>query len=205
MPTWILRCLSVKQLNKAQLGLFGCFVLVLRRLYRVRYCYQGRYRCAGFRRGQMRRRFRICTAGRTSCSLRCERGDAENSALRAAEASAGDGRLLPENYVPIPEDAEAVASRRVLRDETLQRGDIVTTKNGKFVFQGRSDKPRDVQDFVPIVPDRIDLIGGSGSIRCRCLARSQDHSLGERHCSQTASEKIEFFAFDAAAGAHSAA
>ena len=74
------------------------------------------------------------------------------AARRRAMDVARERRLHPEDYVPIPEDAEAAASRRVLRDETLQRGDIVTTKKGMFVFQGRSDQPRDAQDFVPIVP-----------------------------------------------------
>ncbi|WP_143198101.1 hypothetical protein [Bradyrhizobium sp. AS23.2] len=113
------------------MGLFGCFVLDFRSL-------------AGFdiatRRG-----------GGTSRSFRREKG-AENFALRAAEASAGDRRLRPENYVPIPEDAEPRLLQVGVSSETRRCSDIVTATNGVFVFQGRSDKPRDVQDVVPIVP-----------------------------------------------------
>lgn len=73
-------------------------------------------------------------------------------ARRRARDIARERRLHPEAYVPIPEDADVIASRRVLRDETLRRGDIVRTKKGMFVFQGDSDRPRDEQDFVPVVP-----------------------------------------------------
>jgi hypothetical protein len=73
-------------------------------------------------------------------------------AKRRARDVARDRGLHPEHYLPVSEDAEVAASERVLRDETLQRGDIVTTKRGMFVFQGRSDRPRDAQDFAPIVP-----------------------------------------------------
>jgi hypothetical protein len=73
-------------------------------------------------------------------------------ARRRARNVARERRLHPDDYVPALEDSEVAASERVLRDETLQRGDIVTTKKGTFVFQGRSDQPRDARDFVPIVP-----------------------------------------------------
>jgi hypothetical protein len=73
-------------------------------------------------------------------------------AKRRARDVARERGLHPEDYVPVPEDAEVAAGERVLRDETLQRGDIVTTKKGMFVFQGRSDQRRDAQDFVPVVP-----------------------------------------------------
>ncbi|WFU39470.1 hypothetical protein QA640_34690 [Bradyrhizobium sp. CB82] len=57
-----------------------------------------------------------------------------------------------ELYAPTPEDPDIVASERVLNDESLQRGDIITTKKGTFVYQGRSDQPRREGDFVPIEP-----------------------------------------------------
>jgi hypothetical protein len=58
----------------------------------------------------------------------------------------------PELDVPIPEDLEIVASERVLNDESLQQGDIIMTKKGMFVYQGRSDQPRREEDFVPNAP-----------------------------------------------------
>ncbi len=73
-------------------------------------------------------------------------------ARRRAKDVARERREHPELYVPIPEDPEIVASERVLNDESLQRGDIVTTKKGTFVYQGRSDQPRREGDFVPIAP-----------------------------------------------------
>jgi hypothetical protein len=71
-------------------------------------------------------------------------------AKRRAKDVARERREHPELYVPIPEDPDIVASERVL--ESLQRGDIVTTKKGTFVYQGRLDQPRREGDFVPIAP-----------------------------------------------------
>ncbi|MDE5445715.1 hypothetical protein GWG65_30765 [Bradyrhizobium sp. CSA207] len=73
-------------------------------------------------------------------------------ARRRAKEVARERREHPDLHVPVPEDPEIVASERVLNDESLQRGDIIATKKGMFVYQGRSDQPRREQDFVPIVP-----------------------------------------------------
>ncbi|WP_271621587.1 hypothetical protein [Bradyrhizobium sp. CCBAU 51745] len=70
---------------------------------------------------------------------------------RAKEASR-EHREHPELYKPVPEDPDLVATERILNDESLQRGDIVTTKKGTFIYQGRSDQPRREQDFVPVAP-----------------------------------------------------
>ncbi|WP_245477234.1 hypothetical protein [Bradyrhizobium guangzhouense] len=70
---------------------------------------------------------------------------------RAKEASR-ERREHPELYKPVPEDPDLVATERLLNDDSLQRGDIVTTKKGMFVYQGRSDQPRREQDFVPVAP-----------------------------------------------------
>ncbi|MGY4368155.1 hypothetical protein ACVW1A_004220 [Bradyrhizobium sp. LB1.3] len=64
-------------------------------------------------------------------------------------------REHPELYKPVPEDPEIVATERILNDESLQRGDIITTKNGMFIYQGRSDQPRGEQDFVPVNPKSV--------------------------------------------------
>ncbi|MBI5128455.1 MAG: hypothetical protein HZA66_03350 [Rhodopseudomonas palustris] len=72
-------------------------------------------------------------------------------ARRRARDVALDRRLHPERYLPPPpEDPEISATARVLRDESLQPGDIVATKKGLMMFRGRSDQPRSEADFVPL-------------------------------------------------------
>lgn len=78
----------------------------------------------------------------------------EDARRRAKEVSR-ERREHPELYKPIPEDPDLVATERLLRDESLQRGDIVATKKGMFVYQGRSDQPRRDQDFVPVNPKSV--------------------------------------------------
>ena len=78
----------------------------------------------------------------------------EEARRRAKEVSR-ERREHPELYKPIPEDPDLVATERLLRDDSLQRGDIVTTKKGMFVYQGRSDQPRRDQDFVPVAPKSV--------------------------------------------------
>jgi hypothetical protein len=45
-------------------------------------------------------------------------------------------------------DDGRMASERVLNDESLQTGDIVSTNRGLFVFRGRPDGERSERDFV---------------------------------------------------------
>lgn len=75
----------------------------------------------------------------------------EDARRRAKELSR-ERRDHPELYKPVPEDPDLVATERLLNDDSLQRGDIVSTKKGMFVYQGRPDQPRREQDFVPIAP-----------------------------------------------------
>lgn len=75
----------------------------------------------------------------------------EDARRRAKEVSR-ERRDNPELYKPVPEDPDIVATERLLHDDSLQRGDIVATKKGLFVYQGRSDQPRRDQDFVPVNP-----------------------------------------------------
>lgn len=93
------------------------------------------------------------------CSLSDTAGDSRAAwQLRVEEAkrrAREDARLRrehPELYVPIFEDPEIAASRRVLTDDSLQPGDIVSTKQGMFVYRGRSDQPPHEGDFAPIAP-----------------------------------------------------
>ncbi|WP_247426604.1 hypothetical protein [Bradyrhizobium sp. 139] len=78
----------------------------------------------------------------------------ENARRRGKEV-ARERREHPESYMPFPEDPEIVATERVLNDDSLQRGDIIATKKGMFIYQGRSDQPRREQDFVPIAPKAV--------------------------------------------------
>ena len=76
-------------------------------------------------------------------------------ARRRAKEISRERREHPELYKPAPEDPDIVATELLLRDDSLQRGDIVTTKKGMFVYQGRSDQPRRDQDFVPVNPKSV--------------------------------------------------
>jgi hypothetical protein len=78
----------------------------------------------------------------------------EGARRRTKEVSR-ERREHPELYKPIPEDPDLVATERLLNDDSLQRGDIVATKKGMFIYQGRSDQPRREQDFVPISPKSV--------------------------------------------------
>jgi hypothetical protein len=78
----------------------------------------------------------------------------EDGRRRAKEVSR-ERREHPELYKPVPEDPEIVATERILNDESLQRGDIIATKKGMFIYQGRSDQPRGEQDFVPVNPKSV--------------------------------------------------
>lgn len=72
-------------------------------------------------------------------------------ARRRVRDLALDRQLHPERYLPPPpEDPEISATARVLRDESLQPGDIVATTKGLLVFRGKSDQPRRAEDFVPL-------------------------------------------------------
>ncbi|MDI4238223.1 hypothetical protein OZ411_36025 [Bradyrhizobium sp. Arg237L] len=71
-------------------------------------------------------------------------------AKRRAREVARERREHPELYMPIPEDPDLIATERVLNDESLQTGDIVSTNKGLFVFRGRIDQPRRQEDFVPL-------------------------------------------------------
>ena len=57
------------------------------------------------------------------------------------------------NYVPrapTVEEIAAKASKRVLEDESLRPGDIISTDRGLFRFQGYRNGERGTEDFVRI-------------------------------------------------------
>jgi hypothetical protein len=49
-----------------------------------------------------------------------------------------------------PEDMDEEASRRILEDDSLAPGDIVSTRQGLFEFRGSPDRERKPDDFVRI-------------------------------------------------------
>jgi hypothetical protein len=73
-------------------------------------------------------------------------------ARRRARQSALEHRGRP-TFDPhsIAEEARMV-SERVLNDDSLQRGDIVSTNKGLFIFKGQSDQDRRESDFVALPP-----------------------------------------------------
>jgi hypothetical protein len=51
---------------------------------------------------------------------------------------------------PTPEEVAEEASRRILQDDSLLPGDVVSTNRGLFQFQGSRDGERRSEDFVRI-------------------------------------------------------
>jgi hypothetical protein len=71
-------------------------------------------------------------------------------AKRRARQFAQEHRGRPSFDPPSLADEERIASERALNDDDLQRGDIVSTNKGLFVFKGQSDQERRESDFVPL-------------------------------------------------------
>jgi hypothetical protein len=51
---------------------------------------------------------------------------------------------------PLQEELAEQASRRILEDESLQPGDVISTNRGLFRFQGSPNRERTPDDFVRI-------------------------------------------------------
>ncbi|QPF88078.1 hypothetical protein IC762_12705 [Bradyrhizobium genosp. L] len=75
-----------------------------------------------------------------------------DAARQRAKEVARERRENPQAYLPVPEDPDLAANRRILNDDSLHPGDIVTTSQGMFIYQGRPDQPRSPEDFVPVNP-----------------------------------------------------
>jgi hypothetical protein len=73
-------------------------------------------------------------------------------AKRRARQFALERRGRPTFENPSIADEERMASERVLNDDSLQRGDIVSTNKGLFVYKGQSDQERRESDFVALPP-----------------------------------------------------
>lgn len=69
-----------------------------------------------------------------------------------AEQARRDWRLNAPLRMVAPDPPEKIATERVLSDDTLQPGDIVSTDKGFFLFRGRSGTDGQTADLVPVVP-----------------------------------------------------
>ena len=74
--------------------------------------------------------------------------EAKHRARRLALENRGRLTLIP----PSAAEEERIASERVLNDESLQWGDIVSTNKGLYVFKGRADRERSDSDFIALQP-----------------------------------------------------
>jgi hypothetical protein len=72
------------------------------------------------------------------------------AAKRRAQRFALEQRGRATFYASPLADEERLASDRVLDDDSLQFGDIVSTNKGLFIFKGRPDRERSNSDFVPL-------------------------------------------------------
>jgi hypothetical protein len=73
--------------------------------------------------------------------------------IRASRERAEMMRREGKRFVPLPPTVDEIAeaaSRRILGDDSLQPGDIVSTNRGLFRFQGAPDRERKPDDFVRI-------------------------------------------------------
>jgi hypothetical protein len=53
-------------------------------------------------------------------------------------------------HAATPDEIAEQASRRILQDESLMPGDVVSTSHGLYQFQGSPDRERRPEDFVRI-------------------------------------------------------
>jgi hypothetical protein len=79
-------------------------------------------------------------------------GSAGSTMRKRAEQARRDWRINAPLRLVVPDPPEKIATQRVLSDDTLQPGDIVSTDRGFFLFRGRSGADGQTPDLVPIAP-----------------------------------------------------
>jgi len=90
-------------------------------------------------------------AWRTGIDEARARADSQRSALKAEfERKRIELRLSPPSAEDLDRERAKYASEQVKRDSSLQKGDIVSTDNGLFVFTGDPDGEHTPADFVPL-------------------------------------------------------
>ncbi|GLR88531.1 hypothetical protein GCM10007857_52430 [Bradyrhizobium iriomotense] len=74
-------------------------------------------------------------------------------ARKRADQARLDWKLQAPLRAAIPPDPpEKIATQRVLNDDTLRPGDVVSTDKGLFIFRGRSGPDGETPEFVPMTP-----------------------------------------------------
>jgi hypothetical protein len=70
-------------------------------------------------------------------------------ARRRSEEFVANARTYKDDSPPSEKEDARAADQRAMHDPSLQRGDIIATSQGFFVFVGRDSEERQPSDFVP--------------------------------------------------------
>ena len=70
-------------------------------------------------------------------------------ARRKSEEFVANARMHKDDPPPSDKEDAQAADRRAMHDPSLQRGDIIATSQGFFVFVGRDSEERKPSDFLP--------------------------------------------------------
>jgi hypothetical protein len=70
-------------------------------------------------------------------------------ARRRSEEFVANARTHKDDPPPSDKEDAQAADQRAMHDPSLQRGDIIATSRGFFVFVGRDSEERQPSDFVP--------------------------------------------------------
>ena len=70
-------------------------------------------------------------------------------ARRRSEEFVANARTRAADSPPLEKEDAQAADQRAMNDPSLQRGDIIATSQGFFVFVGRDSDERRPSDFVP--------------------------------------------------------
>jgi hypothetical protein len=70
-------------------------------------------------------------------------------ARRKSEEFVANARAHKDDPPPSDKEDALAADQRAMRDPSLQRGDIIATSRGFFVFVGRDTEERQPSDFLP--------------------------------------------------------
>jgi hypothetical protein len=85
-----------------------------------------------------------------SSQISREQWQAQIKAARERSAIVRRERRFVVPQLPTSDELAEEASRRVLEDDSLRPGDVVSTNRGLFRFQGLPDRERKPDDFVRI-------------------------------------------------------
>jgi hypothetical protein len=72
-----------------------------------------------------------------------------HDAHRRSEEFVANARTYKDDPPPSDKEDARAADQRAMHDPSLQRGDIIATSQGFFVFVGRDTEERQPSDFLP--------------------------------------------------------